>query len=305
MPTLPHSFLRQAFPAIIAGAVLAPSDASAQADNAETFYVDNVESIVQSQCRVCHQTGGVAAGSVLLFTGSASGNHQAMLDYINSPSLGSRADRLLSFVSGQLGHPGGTVLPVGSSDYNTLEQYVTLASAEPPPPEPETVFRAALEEPVQGAVHTGVGNLRGWAVATDGISKIEVYIDDAYVFDAPYGGQRPDIASAFSDVPNSALSGFSLAYNYSDLMPGEHTIRIVAATDTGERQSQEATFTVVKFTQNFIADPNAVNLDAASCMMSGDEISISNGTVDGGLFDFVMKWRTAEQGFEVIEVRGE
>ena len=50
------------------------------------------------------------------------------------------------------------------------------------------VHRVALEEPVAGEIHTGVGNLRGWAVATDGISKVEIFIDGAYEFDAPYGG---------------------------------------------------------------------------------------------------------------------
>jgi len=63
------------------------------------------------------------------------------------------------------------------------------------------VLRIMLEEPVAGEIHGGVGNLRGWAIATDGIDKIEIMIDGVYAFDAPYGGARGDVGSAFPEVP--------------------------------------------------------------------------------------------------------
>ena len=34
------------------------------------------------------------------------------------------------------------------------------------------VLRVMLEEPVAGETHGGVGNLRGWAVASEGIEKL-------------------------------------------------------------------------------------------------------------------------------------
>ena len=61
----------------------------------------------------------------------------------------------------------------------------------------DDVLRIMLEEPVAGEIHGGVGNLRGWAVATDGIDKIEIMIDGEYAFDAPYGGARGDVGGAF------------------------------------------------------------------------------------------------------------
>ena len=36
-------------------------------------------------------------------------------------------------------------------------------------------FRVVLEEPVAGEIHAGVGNLRGWAIASDGIEKVEIW----------------------------------------------------------------------------------------------------------------------------------
>ena len=169
-------------------------------------------------------------------------------------------------------------------------------------PVDSSVHRVALEEPVAGEIHTGVGNLRGWAVATDGISKVEIFIDGAYEFDAPYGGRRNDVGGAFPDVGDSSDSGFSLAWNYSDLSAGPHTITAVAHTATGATQESSASFNVVKF-DSFIAAENAVDLNEGSCSLSSDEISIFDARVEGSLYDLVLKWRTAEQGFEIIEIR--
>jgi hypothetical protein len=160
-----------------------------------------------------------------------------------------------------------------------------------------------VEEPVNGETHSGVGNLRGWAVASEGVDKIEIYIDGNYAFDAPYGGSRGDVGAVFPDVANSSESGFSLAYTYSNLATGTHTIEAVARTTEGETDSSAATFEVVKFAQSFISDPQAVNLDSASCTTEGDEIRITGAVVAGETYDLVLDWRTAEQGFEIVEVK--
>ena len=164
------------------------------------------------------------------------------------------------------------------------------------------VFRVSLEEPVKGETHMGVGNLRGWAVATGGITKVEIRIDGSYAFDIPYGGARTDVGGAFPDVENSTSSGFSAAYNYSDLSAGEHTITAVAHKTDGGTKTHSATFNVVKFNKNFISGSNAVSLGDRSCTVSGDEIGVLDARVDGVTYDLQLKWRTAEQGFEIIEV---
>jgi hypothetical protein len=77
----------------------------------------------------------------------------------------------------------------------------------------------------------------------------------------------------------------------------------VAHTGDGEVTRSESTFEVVKFKQNFISDPGAVNLSGANCSVSGDEIAVSNASVAGETYDMVLDWRIAEQGFEIIEIR--
>lgn len=274
------------------------------AQTAKDFYLSNVETIVQSECIVCHRSGGQAAsgGADILFTSSASGNHEAFDAYVNSPTVGAKASRVLSKITGGAGHGGGVVISQGSSDYQTLSDYMDLLTAEDEPVD-TIVQRVALEEPVGGEIHTGVGNLRGWAVATNGITKVEIMVDGAYAFDAPYGGSRGDVGGAFPDVEGSGESGFSLAFNYSNLSAGPHTITAVAHTSLGETEESSASFEVVKFDSNFIAGDNAVNLDGGSCALSSDEISIVDAQVEGSLYDLVLKWRRAEQGFEIIEIR--
>ena len=122
-------------------------------------------------------------------------------------------------------------------------------------------------------------------------------------FEAPYGGARGDVGDAFPDVTGSSESGFSLAYNYSSLSVGPHTITAVAHNALGETKKSAARFEVVRFDSPFISDPNALNLNSASCTVSSDDISIVDALIEGSVYDLRLKWRTAEQGFEIIEIR--
>ena len=172
--------------------------------------------------------------------------------------------------------------------------WVTEAS-EPLAP----LFELLLEEPVDGTVHSGVGNLRGWAVADDGIAKVDIFVDGQLFQSAPYGGVRADVGGAFPDVVDSGESGFSLAYNYGALEPGEHTILARAETSTGSILESSSTFTTTRPGQEFIPGVDAVDLSAASCSISqGRSVRIEDITIDGGgPWDAFLEWRPAAQGF--------
>ena len=114
---------------------------NALADEAQDYYATNVEALVQGKCIVCHRAGGQAAssGADLLFTSSVASNHAAFDDYVNTPSQGARANRVLSKITGALGHGGGRVIAPGSSDYAVFEWYMELVSAEDEPAEPPPI----------------------------------------------------------------------------------------------------------------------------------------------------------------------
>ena len=161
----------------------------------------------------------------------------------------------------------------------------------------------SLEEPVDGQIHMGVGNLRGWAVSNEDIARIEILIDGIPRPDAPYGGNRTDVGNVFPDVANSSQSGFSLAFNYSALSFGQHTITATAHTTDGKTLESSATFEVVRFDREFIPGDDAVDLTNSALTATGNEITITDVVVDGVVHDLTLKWRPAEQGFEIIKIR--
>ena len=188
----------------------------------------------------------------------------------------------------------------GFSDLEEVEANSNPLSAASIPG--QSVRRLFLGEPADGQTMSGVGNLRGWAVASAGIRKVSIYIDDVYAFDAPYGGQRPDVAGAFPEVEGSLNSGYSLAFNYGNLSAGEHTIRAVAETNADNTVSVEARFTVLRFASSFIGDPNAIDVSGAQCDIDDRRLNLIDVLVEGQRTELGLQWRTATQGFELIEI---
>tara|TARA_R110000823_G_scaffold47903_16_gene121944 strand:- start:33556 stop:34599 length:1044 start_codon:yes stop_codon:yes gene_type:complete len=191
-----------------------------------------------------------------------------------------------------------TELPSGDLEGSTLGGWFWRDDLPDPRP-----LILKLEEPVDGEAISGVGNLRGYALGLDGVTKVEIFIDGEYAFDAPYGGSRTDVQDAFPDIPGAESSGFSLAYGYANLSPGEHSITARATSPQGEFAESTAHFTVLAFQDEFIFANQPVEIPTGGVSVSGDELYIDNLSVDGQLFDVTLRWRTATQGFEIIEVR--
>jgi len=164
-------------------------------------------------------------------------------------------------------------------------------------------FQLVLEEPAAGSVYSGVGNLRGWSVATVGIDRIEIWIDGVYEFDAPYGGARGDVGNIFPNIDNSSRSGFSLAWNYSNMTPGEHVITARAYNQNGQFTDSSASFTAIRFHKPFLRPNDQVDLSGAQCSVSDSQITLGDAVMDGEVYDILLDWRTAAQDFQIIEIR--
>ena len=160
-----------------------------------------------------------------------------------------------------------------------------------------------LEEPGAGAVYSGIGNLRGWSVATAGIERIEIWIDGVYAFDAPYGGTRGDVGNIFPEIPGAGDSGFSLAWNYNNMALGDHTITARAINSNGDFSESSSRFTVTRFHKPFIQPSDVVDLSAAQCSVFDTQIQLGDALIDGQLYDILLDWRTAAQDFQIIEIR--
>ena len=188
----------------------------------------------------------------------------------------------------------------------TVQQVAADCLLEPifePALAPGDTLELILEEPAAGSVYSGVGNLRGWSVATVGIDRIEIWFDGVYAFDAPYGGARGDVGNIFPDIDNSSSSGFSLAWNYSNMAPGEHVIKARAYNKNGQFTENSSTFTVTRFHKPFLGAGDQVDLSEAQCSVSDSQISLGDAVMDGKVYDILLDWRTAAQDFQIIEIR--
>ena len=115
-----------------------------------------------------------------------------------------------------------------------------------------------------GTTYSGIANIRGWAVAPQGLQRIELYFDGALQGNIPLGGRRADVGDAYPSYPGSADSGFAMAFNYSTLSAGPHTLTVRAVDAAGATRDASAAFTVTRFANAYIADPAAVSLNQAS-----------------------------------------
>jgi hypothetical protein len=167
-------------------------------------------------------------------------------------------------------------------------------------------IRVFIEEPAEGESYSGILNLRGWAVAPDGLGEKphDVYIDDVFRFTLPPGGKRSDVGSAYPDYPESDMAGFSMAFNYKDLEPGSHTIRVVAFDINGNYNEAVATFSTERFASAFIADASEVDLLTTEQVTAVDSESfrVRGATLEGERWDFTLSWDNGAQAFKLSEI---
>ena len=168
--------------------------------------------------------------------------------------------------------------------------------------EEESTLRIRLEEPADSFVHMGVGNLRGCAVSSVGIRKVEAYLDGNLLAQVLYGGTRGDVGNAYPDIDGSGLSGFSTAFNYSGIGAGAHTLEVVAHSVDNKTILKQVEFQTVRFDSPFIGANETVDLNMAASVLSGNEIRLENIPIAGKSYNLLLRWRTSEQGFEIVEL---
>jgi len=160
----------------------------------------------------------------------------------------------------------------------------------------------ALEEPTAGSAYSGVSNLRGWAVGSAGIDRVELYVDGALATNVPVGGLRDDVGNQYPTFPDSRNSGFSMAFNYSNLSAGPHAVRVRAVDAQGASQEATVNFNVARFDNPYIGDPAKISLTGASGTFDARSISLKNVSADGKTYDVRLDWRTEAQGFVITQI---
>ena len=102
-------------------------------------------------------------------------------------------------------------------------------------------WATSLENPVSGAIKSGVGVVSGWVCEAD---KLEVSFDGGARLFVPYGSERPDTAGVCGDTDN----GFGLLWNYNELGDGPHTVTLYI----DGMVATQVNFSVVTLGTNFL-----------------------------------------------------
>ena len=160
----------------------------------------------------------------------------------------------------------------------------------------------AVEEPLAGNTYSGVANLRGWVVGSAGIDRVELYVDGVLRTPIPTGGLRSDVGDAYPSYPNAANAGFSMAFNYSSLLAGPHTILIRAVDRESAVKEAVVGFNVTRFPNAYISDPASVNLSGASATFDSRSFLLKNVTAEGKTYDIRLEWRKEAQGFAITRI---
>jgi GT2 family glycosyltransferase len=103
----------------------------------------------------------------------------------------------------------------------------------------EALFQIACDEPHAvregGTTLTGKVRVKGWALATSGVKRVEVQAGDGPVVEARYGLYRPDIAAEHEGFQGADRSGFRAMVDFDGVPNGNQNLTIRAFSQSGAK----------------------------------------------------------------------
>jgi O-antigen biosynthesis protein len=101
----------------------------------------------------------------------------------------------------------------------------------------ETFFKIHCDEPHAArdgsTTLSGKVLVRGWALATSGVRRVEVQAGDGPPVEARYGFYRPDVAGDLEDIPTADRSGYRAVLDLAGLADGKQHLAIRAFSAAG------------------------------------------------------------------------
>jgi hypothetical protein len=90
----------------------------------------------------------------------------------------------------------------------------------------------SVDTPADEAIVETNLRISGWALAADGIERVEIRVDGR-PYAARYGIARPDVAAVKADYPDSSAAGFEFSGDFAKLDLVRHAIAVVAIDRSG------------------------------------------------------------------------
>jgi GT2 family glycosyltransferase len=124
----------------------------------------------------------------------------------------------------------------GRRNLSVVPRYGILSTEVPAAGSESSGIELNCDEPIAGQQCGGAMGVRGWAVAPDGIEKIEISLDGTKLAQALYGQLRPDVARDNVSCKDSQNSGFLYIWDSTTVSEGAHQLTISAYSRAGGRR---------------------------------------------------------------------
>lgn len=163
---------------------------------------------------------------------------------------------------------------------------VALAQSQP------TGFVSTVDLPDPNVTQSGVVLVKGWAYDVQALTRIELYVDDAFQYNVNMGLPRTDVAQEFAgQYPGiqNASPGFQIGFLASRYSNGPHTVSLKAYTTDGQS---------IEFGRRTINIDNTLNQSPFGFLDIPDPAGIYNAT---GAFP-VVGWATDTDGISEVDV---
>ncbi|WP_160674321.1 N-acetylmuramoyl-L-alanine amidase [Clostridium sp. C8-1-8] len=106
--------------------------------------------------------------------------------------------------------------------------------------------RIAVDEPSDNATISDDFLVRGWALNASGITKVNVYVDNANVGTATLGQSREDVKRAYPNYPDADKSGYILTLRQSGIGPGIREVKVEAIGSDGTSSTAIRKVNIIK-----------------------------------------------------------
>ncbi len=138
----------------------------------------------------------------------------------------------------------GAILGIQSNNVPAMENLREACRARLSDNHPGAYIKYDLNIPDLRRPVTGISVFEGWAFSQDGVKRIQVVVNGAYLCDADLGIPRPDVVRAYNAPVAAARSGFRFYINTVSIGNGVHELELRITTKTGVNERVQLFFVV-------------------------------------------------------------
>ncbi len=121
---------------------------------------------------------------------------------------------------------------ISTQNANIDEHPVFFQCVEDLPPQAGLVGN--IESPREGAQYGDNILFQGWALALEGVERVDLYIDGEFIGTAAFGiDSRPGVAVQFPGYPDVDAPVWALTYDSNNLSDGFHQVQVFVVDDIG------------------------------------------------------------------------